>query len=117
MRKILSLLIALIVTASGAAFFCDCCPAYAQEVPAPVISSPDCTCCPDAGEVSKDNPLTRSNQEFSFLSSFVRLFPLSFVTVNGVVEPSKTSTHGIDSSPLGRSSDTPLYLALEVLRL
>lgn len=118
MRKILALLIVSTVIIGGVAFLCSCCPAYAAENPVtPAISSPDCTCCPDVFEVSKDNPLTRSNQEFSFTSSFVRLLSLSFIMVNSAVEPNKTSTQGIDFSPPGRSSDTPLYLALEVLRL
>lgn len=118
MRKILTWLIALAVALPGLGFICDCCPAYAQEASQPlVISSPHCNFCPDATQVSKDNPLTRSNQEFSFTSSVVRLLSLSFIMVNSAVEPNKTSTQGIDFSPPGRSSDTPLYLALEVLRL
>ena len=117
MRKTLSLLIVLTMAIAGFSFLCHCCPAYAREVSQiPVISSPECTCCSDTIEVSKNDLATRSNQEF-FISSLTRLLTLSFVVVKSVVEPNKPSTHAIDSSPPARSSETPLYLALEVLRL
>ena len=117
-KKIVSLLLVLFVILPGLSFFCDCCPAALalENSPATAISSPECSCCPDAIKVTKDDLATRSNQEF-LISSLVRLFTLSFIVMNGAVEPLETPARGIDSSPPGRSSDTPLYLALEVLRL
>lgn len=118
MQKLLAILIILVMVAPALGLACGCCPAGSEKVSSPVISSPDCSCCPQTMELNGQKGMAQENQKSVFITSLTRLLAFFTVMAEGLRVPNlpELSSRAFDPSPRERSSKTPLFLTLEVLR-
>ena len=118
MRKILAGLTLLTVVALGVGLVCSCCPAYANESsPNSKISAPGCGCCGKTLQLPSRDRATQQTERAILSNSLLGL--LSFFIASqvgaGLFEQPGIS-RSVHSPPVD-SSNLPLYLSLEVLRL
>ncbi|MBI2167267.1 MAG: hypothetical protein HYU34_03355 [Candidatus Omnitrophica bacterium] len=118
MKKIISLILLLMLAIPAVASACDCCPPVERDSSGLPALASHTDCCPMMDQDRQNCTLEKIE---AALPLSPRLFLISEAGLQAVTQPSSFSAHSllgaVDSGPPVLSSNTPLYLALQILRI
>lgn len=118
MKKILSLLLLLTLAAPAVASACDCCPPVERDSSGRSVLDSHTDCCPMMAQDRQNCALEKMEASLPLSS---RLLLISESAFQAVTPPGSFSAHSllgaVDSGPPVFSSNTPLYLTLQNLRI
>jgi hypothetical protein len=120
MKKLGAFLLILAIAGPWIALACDCCPSKATPASGTVLTSEQCGCCPEALQIDqKDQGITGSQKSLdpTLLRLALHLTGIAAIVRFNPFEASALARPSSDLGPPGLFSETPLYLALSVIRL
>lgn len=118
MKKILSFVLLLTLAAPAVASACDCCPPVEKDSSGRPALDSHTDCCPMMDQDRQNCTLEKIEASLPLSS---RLFLISGTDVQAVAPPASFSAHGLlraaDTRPPFFSSNSPLFLTLQILRI
>ena len=121
MRKLIALLTVLMLGGPAIAFLCHCCPMSVEKpLQTPVIAREGCGCCLKAFRIDEKSSAVKENYESPVSLPSIRLLSSALATSVNLLDPFvglNRFPRLTASGPPYSSSETPLYLALGVLRI
>jgi len=120
MKKLGAFLLVMALAGPWIALACDCCPTKGTPSSGTVLTSEHCNCCPEALQIDqKDQGITGSQKslEPTSLRLALHLTGIAAIVRFNPFQASTSARPSPDLGPPGLFSETPLYLALRVLRL